>query len=134
MGFVGNASLPDDSRYRLLVDAITDYAVYMVDPTGVVTSWNRGAERLKGYSAAEIIGKHFSCFYTDDDREAGVPDRVLKTAAQAGKFEAEGWRVRKDSSRFWASVVVDPILENGKLVGFAKVTRDLTGVASENGK
>ena len=117
----------DENRYRLLVDAITDYAIYMLDPSGRVTSWNLGAQRFKGYLPQEIIGEHFSRFYTEEDRAAGVPARALKTAATEGRFEAEGWRLRKDGGRFWAHVVIDPILTpTGELVGFAKITRDLT--------
>ena len=117
----------DERRYRILVDAITDYAIYMLDPTGRVTSWNAGAQRFKGYAAAEIIGGNFSQFYTPEDRAAGKPARALKTAAEQGSFETEGWRVRKDGSRFWAHVLIDPIRSpEGELIGFAKVTRDLT--------
>src|SRR6201996_3672694 len=97
------------ARYRILVEAVTDYAIYMLDPDGFVTSWNAGAERFKGYRADEIIGSHFSRFYSEDDREAGVPARALATALSEGRFEAEGWRVRKDGLQFWASVVIDPI-------------------------
>jgi PAS domain S-box-containing protein len=121
------ASQSDDGRYRLLVDAITDYAIYMLDTAGRVTSWNSGAQRFKGYEPQDILGEHFSRFYTDEDRAAGVPERALHTAITEGRFEAEGWRVRKDGSRFWAHVVIDPIRgEAGELVGFAKITRDLT--------
>ncbi len=117
----------DAGRYRLLLHAITDYAIFMLDPNGIVSSWNPGAERFKGYAASEIIGHHFSTFYTEADRAAGVPARALDTATVEGRFESEGWRVRKDGTRFWASVVIDPIWEpSGKLAGFAKVTRDLT--------
>ncbi|MCQ8876282.1 PAS domain S-box protein [Mesorhizobium sp. LMG17149] len=123
----GTVDKADEDRYRVLVEAVTDYAIYMLDRSGTVTSWNAGAERFKGYSAGEIIGQHFSCFYTQEDREAGLPSRTLETAARNGKFETEGWRVRRDGSRFWAHVVVDPIFDpSGKLTGFAKVTRDLT--------
>jgi PAS domain S-box-containing protein len=116
----------DEARYRLLVDAITDYAVYMLSPSGIVTSWNKGAERFKGYEAAEILGEHFSRFYTEEDRAAGLPQKALAAAA-AGRFENEGWRVRKDGARFWAHVIIDPITgPHGDLIGFAKVTRDLT--------
>jgi PAS domain S-box-containing protein len=123
-----NASLSDDGRYRLLVDAVTDYAIYMLDPEGRVASWNAGAQRFKGYLPAEIIGQHFSRFYSEEDRRAGVPQRALQTALHEGRFESEGWRIRKDGSRFWAYVVIDPIRHpaTGALVGFAKVTRDLT--------
>jgi PAS domain S-box-containing protein len=116
-----------DGRYRLLVDAINDYAIYMLDPDGHVSSWNSGANRFKGYTEAEIMGEHFSRFYTPEDREAGVPQRALSTAAHEGRFEAEGWRVRKDGERFWAHVVIDAIREpEGKLIGYAKITRDLS--------
>jgi PAS domain S-box-containing protein len=118
---------PGTNRFELLVQSVTDYAIYMLDPTGVVASWNAGAERFKGYAAEEIIGQHFSRFYTDDDRAAGIPAYALRTAEQEGRFEAEGWRVRKDGTHFWASVVIDPIRQpDGTLLGFAKVTRDLT--------
>jgi PAS domain S-box-containing protein len=121
------ASLNDDSRYRLLIDAIIDYAIYMLDPTGRVTSWNAGARRFKGYEASEIIGEHFSRFYTDEDRAAGVPALALRTATEEGRYEVEGWRVRKGGERFWAHVLIDPIRSPaGELLGFAKVTRDLT--------
>ena len=116
----------NDSRYRLLVESITDYAVYMLDATGRVTSWNPGAERFKGYAASEILGSHFSQFYTPEDRAAGRPERALRNASEAGRFEAEGWRVRKDGTRFWAHVIIDPIRRKGELIGFAKITRDLT--------
>ena len=116
-----------EETFRLLVQSVTDYAIFMLDPDGYVANWNAGAERIKGYSRAEIIGQHFSCFYTDDDRLDGVPARALATARNEGRFEHEGWRVRKDGSRFWASVIIDPIRdESGELSGFAKVTRDLT--------
>jgi PAS domain S-box-containing protein len=120
-------SQTDEGRYRLLVEAITDYAIYMLDPTGVVTSWNPGARRFKGYEPAEIIGHHFSRFYTPEDRATGLPQRALQIAEREGKFEGEGWRVRKDGTHFWAHVVIDPVhLPSGELVGFAKITRDLT--------
>jgi len=117
----------DENRYRLLVDAITDYAIYMLDAEGRVSSWNPGAERFKGYKAHEIIGEHFSRFYTDEERAEGVPELALRVAASEGRFEREGWRVRKDGARFWAHVVIDAIRSpEGQLVGFAKITRDLT--------
>ncbi|WP_193375927.1 hybrid sensor histidine kinase/response regulator [Bradyrhizobium japonicum] len=122
-----DASQSDEGRYRMLVEAVTDYAIYMLDSDGIVSSWNPGARRFKGYEPSEIIGKHFSNFYTEEDKAAGVPARALETAAREGKFESEGWRVRKDGSRFWAYVIIDPIRDqSGKLVGYAKVTRDLT--------
>ena len=119
--------LDSEARFRQLVLSVVDYAIFHLDLEGIVSTWNAGAERIKGYRADEIIGSHFSRFYTDEDREAGVPQRALATARAEGKFEAEGWRVRKDGSRFWALVVIDAIRnETGELVGFAKVTRDIT--------
>ncbi|WP_235037606.1 MULTISPECIES: PAS domain-containing sensor histidine kinase [unclassified Novosphingobium] len=116
-----------DRRFELLVNAVKDYAIYLLDREGNVASWNAGAERFKGYTAQEIIGQHFSRFYTQEDRANGLPKRALETAATTGTFEAEGWRVRKDGTRFWTSVVIDPVIdEAGKLIGFAKVTRDIT--------
>ena len=121
------ASQSDDGRYRLLIEGVTDYAIYMLDVGGHVTSWNAGAQRFKGYQRAEILGEHFSRFYTDEDRATGLPARALMTAEREGKFEGEGWRIRKDGTRFWAHVVIDPIRdESGFLIGFAKITRDLT--------
>ncbi|HVZ52974.1 MAG TPA: PAS domain S-box protein [Pseudolabrys sp.] len=121
------ASLTDEGRYRLLIEAVTDYAIYMLDPEGIVTSWNPGAQRFKGYTAEEIIGQHFSRFYTEEDRRDGLPERALETARREGRFESEGWRVRKDGTRFRAYVVIDPIRRpDGGLVGFAKITRDIT--------
>jgi PAS domain S-box-containing protein len=117
----------DAGRYRRLVDAITDYAIYMLDPRGVVSSWNPGAQRFKGYAAEEIVGRHFSCFYTGEDRAAGLPAIGLATAEREGRWETEGWRVRKDGSQFWAHVVIDCIrAEDGEVVGYAKITRDVT--------
>jgi PAS domain S-box-containing protein len=114
-------------RFQLLINAVTDYAIYMLDSDGYVATWNPGARRFKGYEAEEIIGRHFSTFFTEEDREAGVPARALKTAAAQGRFEAEGWRLRKDGTRFWVNAVLDPIRDNeGKLIGFAKITRDDT--------
>jgi PAS domain S-box-containing protein len=116
-----------DRRFRLLVKSVSDYAIFMLDPDGLVANWNIGAERIKGYSEAEIVGRHFSVFYSDDDRDCGVPQRALAIARASGRFEAEGWRRRKDGSRFWASVVIDSIRDDdGILIGFAKVTRDRT--------
>ena len=98
-----------EDPFRLLVQSIVDYAIYMLDTDGYVTSWNAGAERIKGFQTDEIIGKHFSNFYTEEDRKAGIPAKVLETARSEGRFEGEGWRVRKDGTRFWASVVIDRI-------------------------
>jgi len=121
------ASHSDEGRYRMLVEAVTDYAIYMLDANGIVTSWNPGARRFKGYEEHEILGRHFSEFYTEEDRKTGLPVRALATAVREGKFEAEGWRVRKDGTKFWAFVIIDPIRDtHGNLIGFAKVTRDLT--------
>jgi diguanylate cyclase (GGDEF)-like protein/PAS domain S-box-containing protein len=113
--------------FRLLVQGVTDYAIYMLDPEGIVSNWNAGAERAKGYRAAEIVGRNFACFYGDDDQRKGLPQRALATARATGKFEGEGWRLRRDGSRFWAHVVIDRIHdEDGTFIGFAKITRDLT--------
>ena len=122
-----HALIEAERRFRILVQGVTDYAIYMLDPTGQVTNWNAGAERIKGYAPSEIIGEHFSRFYTPEDFDAGVPKRALETAREAGRYEAEGWRVRKDGTRFWASVVIDAIRgDDGELIGFAKITRDMT--------
>ncbi|MBV6823086.1 PAS domain-containing sensor histidine kinase [Pseudomonas sp. PD9R] len=121
------ANTVEDKRFRLLIDAVIDYAIYMIDPDGIITSWNTGARRFKGYEEAEILGEHFSRFYTDEDRRDGMPQRALDTAIREGRFEGEGWRVRKDGTHFWSHVVIDPIHDSaGKLLGFAKITRDLT--------
>ena len=126
-GVLDSVQVPTSDPFKLLVQSIVDYAIYMLDPKGFVTSWNAGAERIKGFETQEIVGQHFSKFYTEEDREAGLPKKVLDTARRESKFQGEGWRVRKDGSRFWASVVVDRIDgEDGKLVGFAKITRDMT--------
>ncbi len=117
-----------NDKYRLLINSVVDYAIYMLDPDGFVISWNPGAQRFKGYSESEILGQHFSRFYTPGDQQAGQPRRALETAQRDGRFESEGWRVRKDGSRFWAHVVIDPIVHprHNKPLGFAKITRDLT--------
>jgi PAS domain S-box-containing protein len=116
-----------DSLYRLLIDRVIDYAIFALDPRGQVISWNSGAERMKGYGAAHIIGQHFSVFYTPEDQAAQKPASLLQLAEREGRVEDEGWRVRSDGSRFWADVIITALRdEDGKLVGFAKVTRDLT--------
>jgi PAS domain S-box-containing protein len=116
-----------EERFRMLVQGVHDYAIYMLDTDGRVTNWNSGAETIKGYSADEIVGQHFSRFYTDEDKARGEPQFALETALREGKYEREGWRVRKDGTPFWASVVLDPIFdESGKHIGFAKITRDIT--------
>ena len=113
--------------YRLLVESVRDYAIFAMDPTGHILSWNEGAQRIKGYAATEIIGRHFSSFYPAEDLAAGKPEWELEVAAAEGRFEDEGWRIRKDGSRFWANVVITALRDSdGTLVGFAKVTRDLT--------
>ncbi len=116
-----------EGQFRILVDGVVDYSLFMLSPAGAVESWNVGAQRTKGYTADEIIGKHLSVFYTEDDRKAGRPEIGLRTAAEQGRYEAEGWRVRKDGSLFWANVVLDAIRDSdGVLVGYAKITRDIT--------
>jgi PAS domain S-box-containing protein len=115
-----------ERSFQLLVESVTDYALYMLDPTGRVISWNSGAKRIKGYEAADIIGKNFECFYSEQDRAAGVPAAGLRTAAREGRLETEGWRLRKDGTRFWANVIIDAITSDGHLVGYAKITRDIT--------
>jgi PAS domain S-box-containing protein len=115
-----------ERSFRLLVEGVADYALYMLDPKGVVTNWNIGGQRIKGYLPEEIVGQHFSRFYTPADRSNGKPARALKIAEEHGRYEEEGWRVRKDGSFFWASVVIDAIKEDGRLIGFAKITRDIT--------
>ena len=121
------AALSTEHRFQTLVDAVVDYAIFMLDVEGHVVSWNSGAKKIKGYGTDEIIGQHFSRFYTEEARAAGEPRRMLNAATQAGRIEKEGWRVRKDGSRFWAYVVIDTVRdEHGRLLGFAKVTRDMT--------
>ncbi len=124
---VQKATAESEQRFQMLIQGVTDYAIYMIDAQGNVSNWNSGAARIKGYSADELIGQHFSRFYTPEDRQTGLPARALATAATQGRYEAEGWRQRKDGSRFWASVVIDRIQDaDGKLIGFAKITRDIT--------
>lgn len=122
-----DAAIESERRFRLLVEGVTDYSIFMLSPQGHVSNWNSGARRIKGYSAAEIVGSHFSRFYTPEDAVSGLPERALETAAREGRFESEGWRVRRDGTRFWAHVIVDAIRdESGALIGFAKITRDVT--------
>ncbi len=117
----------DDNQLRLLFEAITDYAIYRLDRDGQIASWNAGAERIKGYSAAEVLGRHYAMFFTPEDCAEGKPQRALETARRVGRFESEGWRVRKDGTRFWALAVIDAIRDrDGAVIGFAKVTRDMT--------
>jgi len=119
--------LAEADRFQILIDAVKDYAIYLLDADGRVTTWNTGAQRFKGYRPDEIIGQHFSVFYTDEDRAIGLPARALHTAATEGRFEAEGWRVRKDGTRFWTHVVIDPVIgEDGGVIGYAKITRDIS--------
>jgi PAS domain S-box-containing protein len=114
-------------QFRLLVEGVTDYAIYMLDPGGHVASWNAGAERIKGYAASEILGAHFSRFYTEEDRRAGAPQHALETAIREGRFEKESFRLRKDGTKFLAHIVIDPIRDDrGNILGFAKITRDIT--------
>lgn len=124
---IASSVLGSEDSFRLLVDSVTDYAIVMLDPEGRVVSWNAGAERIKGYTREEIVGKHFSCFYPPEAIERHVPEEELKAAAKLGRFEDEGFRVGKDGHAFWANVVISSLRDKGgKLRGFAKVTRDLT--------
>src|SRR3569832_1344992 len=117
------ASRTDERRYRLLVEAVTDYAIYMLDTAGRVTSWNPGASHIMKYDASEIIGDHFSRLYSAEDRDLGIPQAALDIAAREGKFEGEGWRIRKDGTPFWAHMAISPIRDpNGELMGFANIT------------
>ena len=119
--------LDDESVFRLFVDQVTDYAIFLLTPTGEVASWNLGAERIKGYKAHEIIGRHFRIFYPPEDIANGKPEREIELATANGRFEEKGWRLRKDGSRFWATVIITAILDHdSRLLGFGKVTRDLT--------
>ena len=116
-----------DERLRILLQGVTDYAIYLLDPTGHVASWNTGAQRIKGCTADEVIGRHFSCFFAQDDIDAGEPGLALETALRDGRYEKEGWHLKKDGNRFWANAIVDCIRDDsGELIGFAKVTRDMT--------
>ncbi|ADW74008.1 MULTISPECIES: bifunctional diguanylate cyclase/phosphodiesterase [Rahnella] len=115
-----------DVLYRLLVQRVEDYAIYMLTPDGHIANWNAGAQRAKGYTPEEVVGKHFSCFYTEEDRQNGWPQRGLETARSTGRYESEGWRQRKDGSRFWAHIIIEALREAGEIIGFAKITRDVT--------
>src|SRR5687767_11627195 len=116
-----------EERFRLLVESVQDYAIFILDPNGYISSWNAGAQRLKGYTAGEIMGKHFSIFYDPESVAIGHPAHELEIAAEVGRYEEEGWRIRKDGSHFWANVVITALRDNkGDLAGFAKVTRDMT--------
>src|SRR5688572_14061757 len=120
-------AMPEQQRLQLLVNAIQDYAIYMLDAEGQVVTWNPGAERFKGYSASEALGENYEMFFSPEDRSADVPRNALRIAAREGRFETEGWRIRKDGSQFWCHVVLDAIrTEQGDLVGYAKITRDIT--------
>ena len=121
------AALGSEDSFRLLVEGVKDYAIIMLDPAGHVASWNAGAERFKGWRADEVIGKHFSCFYPPEEIQRGLPEKELKAADAEGRFEDEGWRLRKDGTKFWANVIISALRDkDGNLRGFAKVTRDLT--------
>jgi len=127
VSFAHNSSSEASEQFRMLVEAVQDYAIFMLDPKGHIATWNAGAERIKQYTAAEIVGQHFSVFYTEEDRAAAKPERSLEKAAQLGRHEQEGWRVRKDGTRFWANVTLTAIRDgDGQLLGFAKITRDVS--------
>lgn len=124
---VQQALFESEQRFRILVEGVRDYAIYMLDPNGYITNWNSGAALIKGYNKDEIIGRHFSCFYTREDQARNEPQRSLEQALKHNTFQTEAWRVRKDGTEFWASVVIDPVFDdNHSLLGFAKVTRDIT--------
>src|SRR5277367_1588671 len=115
------------NAYELLIQGVVDYAIYLLDPKGHVVSWNPGAERIKGYTADEIVGQHFSRFYLQEDVDHGKPQHELEVASASGRYEEEGWRVRKDGSRFWANVIITALRDqDGKLIGYSKVLRDFT--------
>jgi len=122
----GASQRSEERQLALLVSQAREYAIFMLDPDGFVRTWNPGAERMKGYTRDEIVGRHFSIFHTDEDRARDHPAGELRIAAAEGRYEEEGWRVRKDGSRFWADIVITPLYEAGELVGFGKVSRDLT--------
>src|SRR6185437_13985142 len=117
----------DDQQYHLMIGEVEDYAILMLDREGIIRNWNKGAEKIKGYTEKEIVGKHFRIFYTPHDREAGLPEQLIDKAVREGKAIHEGWRVRKNGSAFWGSIVITALHDpEGKVVGFSKVTRDLT--------
>ncbi len=123
----GESLSQSEERTRLIIESVKDCAIFMLDPAGTVVSWNPGAERIKGYRAEEIIGRHFSCFYPEAKIREGFPDKELQAAAAEGRFEDEGWRLRKDGSRFWADVIISAVRDaRGELLGFVKLTRDIT--------
>lgn len=126
MATAATRNLDEARQFQILVNGVVDYAIYMLSPEGTISSWNPGGERIKGYRAEEVLGRHFSIFYTPEDISNGEPERALHVAAAEGRFEREGWRMRKDGTKFWANVVIDPIREDGKLIGFAKITRDMS--------
>ena len=124
---LSETQLVAEEQFRLLVQGVTDYAIYMISPQGLISNWNAGAERFKGYTESEVLGTHFSRFYTQEDRDQGLPELALDTARHQGRYENEGWRVRKDGSCFWAHVIIDPLYNpSGELLGFGKITRDIT--------
>jgi PAS domain S-box-containing protein len=122
----GIETLDDTRRLQLLIDGVVDYALYLISPQGKVVSWNTGARRLKGYTANEIVGKPYATFFTYEDVRRGIPDAALSAATRDGRWEGEGWRVRKDGTRFWAMAVLDAVYDRGEVIGFAKITRDIT--------
>src|SRR5215472_5339150 len=119
--------LPASDRLELLVDSVTDYAIYLLDREGVIRTWNAGAERIKGYRAAEVVGQHFSLLFAPEDKVADVPSQILARAGRDGRAEQEGWRIRKDGGRFWAVSMVQPVRDaRGRAIGFVEITRDMT--------
>src|SRR5690606_35338239 len=113
-------------QLQILINGVVDYAIYLLGPDGTIASWNPGGERIKGYAASEVLGRDFSMFYTPEDIEGRVPELALRTAAEEGRYEREGWRVRKDGTRFWASVIIDAFHDGEQLIGFAKITRNIS--------
>src|SRR5690606_22792373 len=120
------SKLDEARQLQILINGVVDYAIYLLEPDGTIASWNPGGERIKGYAASEVLGRNFSMFYTTEDVEQRVPQLALRIAAEEGRYEREGWRMRKDGTRVWASVVIDPIRDGDQLIGFAKVTRDIS--------